>query len=909
MLDSGTSCNAANIKDYSGALDIAGIAEACKERGAFDALTKAEEGAEIKQPFTGIVKTSCRACITDCSVLAHVENGRVVKLEGNPEDLMTHGRMCAKGLSGMQALYHPNRNKYPLKRVGERGGGKWRRISWDEAIDTLAKKLMETREKYGAETVFCSTGGGGNPEFWSIVRFCNIFETPNWWEPGCAQCYLPRLLAYVMMYGGTDPSIADSNALELYFPDETPIKCIVLWGTDPSYSCPASGGRALVELRARGVKTVVVDPRLTPDAAKATVWLPLRPGTDVALLLAWSRYIMEHKLYDHDFVTKWSNLPYLVDVETKMQWRAEISQNRDLPDTFMVWDTVSNSAKPLAYPWDDAIVPALDGEWTINGKRYKTGFRLLWESVEEYTLEKASKICVLDAERIEKAILTFTENQPCGIVPGVATDQTPNSEEAAMAAVVIDILMGNVEKPGVLMQRFRPNGILNMGYPVPVATKMLPPEQLKKRLGGARYKGLHIWFAGHAPSIQEAVLTGKPYQPRVWIDRSGNKLAAAGESQRWLEVIKKLDFIAHVYMYPTSFSTYADLLFPAEEWLETDMIYMNCNRVAARQAVTHLWETVDETVFWSKLAKRCAELGHENCKKAFDKEFMGEDLAYWDSTEELLDQCVARIGMTWKELKEKTPYEFLPKEKWRTYYVYKQIDPKTGKPQGFNTPSKKTEAYLESMITLGRTGRPFSPIDLDPVEKDYEPLAYYLEPSESPQRDDGIAKEYPLVLTSGRIPFYHHGTLRNIPGLREMYPVPETWINPKDAVKYAIKDGDWVWVESLRGKIRGKAVLTEGIGPGTVFMERFWNPETMNTETHGWKEMNLNVLTKSTPPYNDVVGTYTLRGFLVKVSKADGPPEGVWTKPEDFKTWLPLTVNATRDEGAKNEGKTVYHPS
>ena len=134
--------------------------------------------AEKQGDDVRVIKTACRACIANCGVLATVKNGRVVSLRGNPEDPMSKGRMCAKGLSGIQALYHPNRNKYPMKRVGPRGSGQWKRISWEEALDTIAKKLMETREKYGAETVFCSTGGGGNPEIWSIARFCNIFGTP-----------------------------------------------------------------------------------------------------------------------------------------------------------------------------------------------------------------------------------------------------------------------------------------------------------------------------------------------------------------------------------------------------------------------------------------------------------------------------------------------------------------------------------------------------------------------------------------------------------------------------------------------------------------------------------------------------------------------------------------------------------
>ncbi len=100
------------------------------------------------------------------------------------------------------------------------------------------------------------------------------------------------------------------------------MKSLCLWGTDPSYSCPGQGGGALVELRAKGVKTVVIDPRMTPDAAKATVWLPIRPGTDVALQLAWIRYMIEHKLYNEEFVLKWTNLPYLVNAETNECWRA-----------------------------------------------------------------------------------------------------------------------------------------------------------------------------------------------------------------------------------------------------------------------------------------------------------------------------------------------------------------------------------------------------------------------------------------------------------------------------------------------------------------------------------------------------------------------------------------------------------
>ena len=256
---------------------------------AADSLTAvdpahADEASDVK-----IIKTSCRACIASCAVLAHVRDGRVVKIEGNPESPMSQGGVCAKGLAGIQALYHPNRNKYPMRRVGERGTNQWERISWEEALTEVATKINEVSDKYGSEAISVSTGGGGNPHFSNVKRFGEAINTPNVWEPGCSQCYLPRMGASLLAYGAGKPnnlSFSDSNGWDYYYTD-SPVTSLVLWGTDPSNSSVATGGRALAELRNRpeGLRTVVIDPRYTLDAAKAEVWLPIRPGTDAALLL------------------------------------------------------------------------------------------------------------------------------------------------------------------------------------------------------------------------------------------------------------------------------------------------------------------------------------------------------------------------------------------------------------------------------------------------------------------------------------------------------------------------------------------------------------------------------------------------------------------------------------------------
>jgi anaerobic selenocysteine-containing dehydrogenase len=874
--------------------------------GAFGALSSSFSGGLVpranaasetaiakERSGTKIIKTNCRSCTADCGVLAHVRDGRVIKLEGNPEFERSEGALCAKGLSGINALYHPQRNKYPMKRVGARGENKWMRVSWDEALDDIAKKLMEIREKYGAEAVMGSTGGGGNPNFLSCCRFCDVFGTPNWFEPGASQCYMPRQMVYQMMYGGGpagNTSLGDSNCIEAYFYDDIKMKTFVLWGTDPSYSGPSQAGRALVELRARGVQTIVVDPRFTPDAAKADIWLPIRPGTDVALMMAWIKYIIEKNLYDLDFVMKWTNLPYLVNTKTKMLLRESDLIAGGRADTFIIWDKKTNAAKSISYPWDENLEPALEGTFSVEGLTCKTGFSLLKERVEPFTIAKAAEECGLEAHKIEKAINMYAKNTPSGIALGVATDHNVNSAQAPMCTAALDMLMGNVEKPGTVLQRYAGGGIGDLR--TTMLKKFLPEEQLRKRLGGIEHKGMLRWWVAQPGPLLEAMTTRKPYGIHAWIERSGNKLAVVADAAKWIEGLKQLDLVVHAFMYPTSFSAYADYLLPMNEWLESDFIVSSHNRMFARQAVTHLWETCNESFFWARLAKKCAELGHEACKRAFDPKETAPELPYYNTYEEQLDGWSKYFGMTWAEYKAKVPFDYVPYNEWRRYYIYKEIDPKTGKPKGFGTPSKKCEVYGESFITLGRTGRPWTTYDLPPSSKDYDPLPYYMEPPENPKSETG--KEYPLVMTNGRLPIFHHGTLRNSPFIREIFPVAEIWVNPIAAKKYGVAQGDWVWVESLRGKIQAKARVTEGIPPNTVYMERFWNPETLDSPTKGWKEMNVNVLSKYTGPYNDMFGTYTLRGYQVKISKADSAPKGIWQKPEDFKPWLPEPTDSTK---------------
>ncbi len=884
-----------------GAVAATGIA-AADSFVEVDPANADESDDEVK-----IIKSSCRACIAACAVLVHVQNGRVIKIEGNPESPMSQGGVCAKGLSGIQALYNPNRLQYPMRRVGERGGNDWERITWEEAIEEIATKINEFSDRYGSECISVSTGGGGNPHFSNVKRFGEAINTPNVWEPGCAQCYLPRMAASQLSYGVGKPnnlSFADSNGWDYYYTDSA-VTCIVMWGTDPSNSSVATGGRAIAELRAReqGLKTVVVDPRLTLDASKADVWLPIRPGTDVALELAWTKWILDNERYDADFCREWTNMPYLVNPDTRLTLKATEAGLEGSDEDYVVWDSVTNAPVVVEYPMNEGVVPELFGTYEVNGMQCSTGGELLAQSCEDWTIERAAEVCWLDVDQIEAALELYTDPEgQSGLMFGVACDQYPQSQQANLAALNMEYLLGNIEKPGSMLQRFATCPVKDQLGNTP---RLLSQEKVMKRAGYIEHKGLMSWDMCFIPGVLEMMKDGDPYQIHMWIDRSGNKHAVLGNSTQLDDVTPNVDYIVHIYLYPTAFSRmYADILLPCTEWLETNLPIPQLNTVVVRQAVTHLFETVEEGIIWTQIVQKCAELGNDMAARAFDEEACFTTPFYKNEYEKQL-QHLGTFDMTWDELCEVGVVEWCTEEEYRTYGVYLETDEDTGLPTGFGTPSKKLEIYCESNIILGRTGYPWAHcteaehFEAPAVEEDYEPLAYYDEPAESPVEDaEGYDPDYPLVITNGRLPMYHHGTLRNVPWLREIYPVPELWINPADAETYGIEDATWVWIESRRGRTRGFAKVTTAIAKGVLYMERFWNPEFLDADdpTPAYTAMNYNVLSKTDAPYNPEYGSYTLRGFTVNVTPCpEGPPEGTWIEPEDFTPWLPTPSDPTEE--------------
>ncbi|MBI5441691.1 MAG: molybdopterin-dependent oxidoreductase [Deltaproteobacteria bacterium] len=241
------------------------------------------------------VATTCEMCFWRCGIIASVVDGKVLRVEGNPEHPQNQGRLCARGNAGTGLLYDPDRLKTPLLRTGERGEGQFKAVSWDEALHFLAGKLVEIRKKHGAESVAYFPHGNGARFFGTLMK---AYGTPNSAEPSFAQCRGPREVGYSLTFG---QALGSPEPVDL---EEA--KLVVLIGSHLGENVFTSQITAFATGLSRGAKLITVDPRFSMAASKSDWWLPIRPGTDIALLLAWMNVLIGEGLYDEEYVASYA---------------------------------------------------------------------------------------------------------------------------------------------------------------------------------------------------------------------------------------------------------------------------------------------------------------------------------------------------------------------------------------------------------------------------------------------------------------------------------------------------------------------------------------------------------------------------------------------------------------------------
>lgn len=243
-----------------------------------------------------IVRTICFDCHSKCGVLVHVDGETITKVEGDPDHPVSRGMVCCKALSAQQIHAHPDRIKYPMRRVGPRGSGEWERITWNEAFDMIEDNMRRIIEEYGPMAFLVSQGTGRGSNHFHF-RFDATFGTGGFSLSSAHVCLMPTLIPMLFTLGYF--AHVDS-------PDYLNGKCCVAWGAEPFVSWPGLAGRQILEAKRNGSKLIVIDPRFTDAAAKADIWLQPRPASDLALALALTNVIVEEKLYDAEFCEKWT---------------------------------------------------------------------------------------------------------------------------------------------------------------------------------------------------------------------------------------------------------------------------------------------------------------------------------------------------------------------------------------------------------------------------------------------------------------------------------------------------------------------------------------------------------------------------------------------------------------------------
>jgi molybdopterin-containing oxidoreductase family molybdopterin binding subunit len=696
-------------------------------------------------------------CHQLCALKVHVEEGRIRKVESAdyPGDPAARS-VCLKGLAAPRLVYHSDRLKYPLKRIGERGEGKWQRISWDEALDTIAAKLLEVKEKYGSQSVKIMAASSSHVGVLMgrlmAARFANawgaggVFEAKSHW------------LADMRVPAASLLTLGDSG--QTHRPrDVVHSKMIIVWGGNPAET-HIPNMRFILDAKDQGAKLVVIGPLFDATAAKADRWIAIRPATDAALAMAMIHVIIREGLYDRDYVMQHTVAPFLVSEKDGRFLRQDGKP--------AVWDETAQESRPF----DAAALPALQGTFNTGGGACKTAFHLLTEKAAYYTPERAEEIIGVPAEEIRSLAREYAAAKPATIRMYYGVSRTLNSTLSCRAMIILAALTGNIGVPGG-------------GAPVPqVFSPIVLDEQAVANPPGA--PGVQV-LPGTPSSMRgwAAIREGKPYPIKVFFNAYRNDLQCDGHLEGYREIFAPMELVVVSDIFMTRTARYADIVLPDATIYERDDMVVNGDYLQLlEKAIEPLHEARTALDVWSALAER---VGLGEYFRHTPQDYMRMLLA---SGHPSVD------GITFERLEaEKIVRGNLPSP------------PEIPFARGnFPTPSGRIEFYNESLVEFG------------------EELPFHRETLESPRRSP-LAGRYPLIFLSAKVRATMHSIMANVDWMQEVSEEPLLHINPADAQKRAVADGDWVVAFNDRGRVKLKARLSEAVPPGTVNVPHGWWPE------------------------------------------------------------------------------------
>jgi anaerobic selenocysteine-containing dehydrogenase len=509
------------------------------------------------------------------------ENGKAVRVKGDSDHPVTRGLICSRGRLMIDHLYHRDRINYPLKRKGERGSGQWQQVSWDQALDEVAEKLDALRREFGPETL-AFTHGTKRTLHWDERRFYNLFGSPN-------------------ICGANNVCMCPSQAVEyatcggFSWGDLRHAQCLVLWGQGPSQSNPGLYG-AITGAKKKGVRLIVVDPRRIREVDMADIWLPIRPGTDVALMLGWLRIIIEDEFYDRDFVDKWT-----VGFEDLKKAVADYTPEKVAQITWLAPHQIVKSARlyamtrPAIITWGFGIDK--QGLNATQAARARSCLRAITGN--------------LDVQGGE----SLGWSDPIGKIIG--TGQLELNE--ALSSTQRAKQLGADEYPFFGFPGWERNEAAN---------RRLPSHYMHPPLADQT-------CVAHARSVFNAMRTGKPYPVKAAISVASNPLLSLPDTRKTHEALRSLELYLVGEYYLTPSAALADYVFPICSTVETTELWHGADFcVACPKGIDPLYERRNTYTFWRDLGMRLGQEQHWP----------------WARVEEVWDHCLAPVGLTFEKL-------------------------------------------------------------------------------------------------------------------------------------------------------------------------------------------------------------------------------------------------------------------
>jgi len=772
------------------------------------------------------VPTTCWIGKQDCGILARRIGGRIVKLEGHPGNPLNRGTLCPKGVAQIMAIYDPNRVKTPLIRTNGKGtAGRWRQATWDEALDLVARRIREIRAR-DPKLLVWQKGRSKAKAFYDEAFVKASGATKLHHGAFCSDAG----------YRASEYTVGMSGVLH---PDFRHTRYLLAWGWNATNAggnqlCWITWPQQLMAARERGLKLVVIDPRLRGAGPFADEWLPIRPGTDLALALALCRELIRAGTIDRDYLTRYTNAPFLVQ-EDGFFLRVDGKEQ--------VWDSKQGAARPFDAP---GVTPALEGQFTVAGRKVRTAFQVFREHVARYTPRWAAEVCGIPAEAIRRVAHELGEEARIGstvVIDGVTLPHRPvaimayhvSQQElgfqAVRAMLMVMMLLGSVGAVGG--QRTDVGGWkLHENFDKLDEIKIKdPPYNIY--LKDSKYFPIN----SNNSSVVAKVLRnpdryGVKDRPEVLIVHMSNPLVAFASQPDIMEAYRTFKFVAVIDPWLSETADYfADVVLPAAtiEKYEgpskaTDQYV---DGVSLRlPPMKPLFQSRGDIDIYLDLCEKAGIL----YGKGGYLDHLNEGLKLKEPHLLPLDRKPSVRSIFDRWARSEGIAEGVAYFEKHGVKVKGPIPPQAAYGYATDPPfgGVRHRLYGETLLRYRKEMRERDAAPL--YWQDYTALPTWRRPTmeESPAR-------YDLYLISYKMIEFKQSRSSFIPLLAELAPRQRLDINPKTAGERGIRNGEEVWVEShnaLTGESRRVRVpvhYTEAIRPDTVGM-----PHHYGLWTHPW---------------------------------------------------------------------------